>query len=52
MNSPFESDAINAWLNQCPTSWNIEFNEEYGRLCIFLRDEKESEEDFKNNFAF
>jgi len=50
MQSPFESEAIDAWLNQCPTSWNIEFNEDYGRLSVFIRGEDESEEDFKAEF--
>jgi len=51
MKGPFESEKLNKWIEGCPTSCNIEYNEDYGRLCIFLREEDEDEEEFSSGFA-
>tara|TARA_Y100001933_G_C18787621_1_gene475203 strand:+ start:178 stop:525 length:348 start_codon:yes stop_codon:yes gene_type:complete len=29
---------LQQWLEECPTAWNLEYNEEWGRFCYFIYD--------------
>lgn len=47
---PFESKVVGEWLANCPTTYNIEFSEDFNRFCLFIREEDESMEDFRATF--
>ena len=43
---------IQEWLSECPTSWNMEYNEDFGKMCYFFREENEDEKSFFEAFNY
>ena len=43
---------IQEWLSECPTSWNMEYHEDFGKTCYFIREENEDEKSFLEVFNY
>ena len=41
---------IQEWLSECPTSWNMEYDTYFGKMCYFIREENEDEKSFFEAF--
>jgi len=40
------------WLSECPTSWNMEYHEDFDKMCYFFREKNEDEKTFFEIFDY
>jgi len=38
--------SVEEWLRECPTSWNMEYHEDFDKMCYFIREKNEDEKTF------
>ena len=46
-----KTKTIEEWLSECPTSWNMEYHEDFDKMCYFIRGKNEDEKTFFELFA-
>ena len=42
--------SVEEWLSECPTSWNMEYHEDFGKVCYFFRGKSQGEKTFLESF--
>ena len=42
--------SVQEWLSECPTSWNMEYHKDFGKMCYFIREKNEDEKTFMEVF--
>ena len=43
--------SVEEWLKKCPTCWNIEYIEDFGRVAYFIREDNEDIKTFQETFT-
>jgi hypothetical protein len=46
----YEFPAIREWLDQCPTCWNAEYNEDWEMFCFFICPPEVDSEEYLEHF--
>lgn len=44
--------SVEEWLKKCPTCWNIEYIEDFGRVAYFIREDNEDIKTFQETFTY
>ena len=45
MTTANKKKTIKEWLSECPTAWNLEYNEDFDRFCYFFHEDEDEDED-------
>ena len=46
-----KTKTVQEWLAECPTAWNMEYSEVFGRMAYFIAEDDEDQEQFLNSFT-